>query len=637
MEKSSGWDRLWSAQSERVAEMQRRLQSACRDAASLDADASDDPSLSQKAATGEPHPETHSKLQACQAMPADEGAGSYPPEKAICGDSVEVPQAVAHHEEITTVSNEVLRLRLLKSQHEELKAQLSRAEAQLRRLSPHAVFQFRSYLEKHFREPGLAMHLQEPIVRLIQCLFAIFHMEVTAFTAEAMLSGVRKLLRDPHSFTSKLSSMPAFSSDEAKKLAPFLTSGSQFRRVREKEVNECHELLHAWLSSFYTYSSVSDQVSITIQQLENQEWLLRRLNHQEDGHQVQQVAGHASQANHVAPTASVQPRSPNGTVGSSQGGSRNANSARVTASPLSRSRRALQGIAPISARPVQPGRARAETEGGSRSQSPAQAVRNQPRFRGIPSVAFGSSGSVSAKPAHATAPVGRTGSGIGRQRAETAPAGEGLGRVHSEKALTRSPRTAARRDSRSPSPGTGRASPLAPLQRHASSRISAPAFRGRRDGPISPSPSEGAIGSIPTAQRMVSAPVELASKSVAVRSTKTPATSARVSSNRHSATAPPGRALHSASAKTAARYGSPDKGGGAPREQGAEATPRTCHRSRLDDACAAKHCKDEASLEDSEDGHIRRLSEKQYEALVRCAQQVVALSGAGGLARGQPA
>lgn len=44
-------------------------------AASLDADASDDPSLSQKAATGEPHPETHSKLQACQAMPADEGAG----------------------------------------------------------------------------------------------------------------------------------------------------------------------------------------------------------------------------------------------------------------------------------------------------------------------------------------------------------------------------------------------------------------------------------------------------------------------------------------------------------------------------------------------------------------------------------
>eukprot|EP00434_Breviolum_minutum_P027244 symbB.v1.2.024094.t1/scaffold2255.1/size84268/7 len=116
MEKSSGWDRLWSAQSERVAEMQRRLQSACRDAASLDADASDDPSLSQKAATGEPHPETHSKLQACQAMPADEGAGSYPPEKAICGDSVEVPQAVAHHEEITTVSNEATQLLQKKAQ-----------------------------------------------------------------------------------------------------------------------------------------------------------------------------------------------------------------------------------------------------------------------------------------------------------------------------------------------------------------------------------------------------------------------------------------------------------------------------------------------------------------------------------------
>ena len=26
------------------------------------------------------------------------------------------------------------------------------------------------------------------------------------------------------------------------------------------EVNECYEALHGWLSAFYTYSSVSDQV-----------------------------------------------------------------------------------------------------------------------------------------------------------------------------------------------------------------------------------------------------------------------------------------------------------------------------------------------------------------------------------------
>eukprot|EP00913_Durusdinium_trenchii_P030418 g28493.t1 len=78
----------------------------------------------------------------------------------------------------------------------------------------------------------------------------------------------------------------------------------------------------------------------------------------------------------------------------------------------------------------------------------------------------------------------------------------------------------------------------------------------------------------------------------------------------------------------AARHGSPNKG--------AEVTPRTSHRIRLDD-CAAKHCKDGNDDDsDGEDGgpYIRRLSEKQYEALVRCAQQVVALSGAGGAPRG---
>ena len=87
---------------------------------------------------------------------------------------------------------------------------------------------------------------------------------------------------------------------KAKKLAPFLTfapefeiitvherhrgvihfflrSGSQFRKVKEKEatavanserieqvevaeVNECHDALHTWLNAFYTYSSISDQV-----------------------------------------------------------------------------------------------------------------------------------------------------------------------------------------------------------------------------------------------------------------------------------------------------------------------------------------------------------------------------------------
>lgn len=447
-------------------------------------------------------------------------------------------------------------------------------------------------------------------MRLLQCLFAVFKMEVSSFTAEAMLSGVRKLFRDPHSFTSKLCSMPPFSTEEAKKLAPFLTSGSQFRRVREKEVNECHDALHTWLSAFYTYSSVSDQVAVTLHQLEGQELLLHRLNNQ-DLQSVPNTGGHLADS----VPCGVALRSANSATGVAKN-----QPARAAASPLSRSRRALQGITATPG--TRSGRARPENEGiASRSQSPAQAACNQGRVRvsqPVGSVAFGSSSVSRVIPTS----IGRT--GAGRQRADTAPVhGEGLGRVHSEKTLTKSPRTAGRRDSRSPSPG-GRASPLAPLR--TASRLSGPSFRGHRDGrPISP--SEAAI---PTAQRMVSAPTELASRSVA-RSTKGPATSARVNSNRHSATAPVGRPFaHSASAKTAARHGSPNKG--------AEVTPRTSHRIRLDD-CAAKHCKDGNDDDsDGEDGgpYIRRLSEKQYEALVRCAQQVVALSGAGGAPRGPP-
>ncbi|CAK9023718.1 unnamed protein product [Durusdinium trenchii] len=178
------------------------------------------------------------------------------------------------------------------------------------------------------------MQLQEPIVRLLQCLFAVFKMEVSSFTAEAMLSGVRKLFRDPHSFTSKLCSMPPFSTEEAKKLAPFLTSGSQFRRVREKEVNECHDALHTWLSAFYTYSSVSDQVAVTLHQLEGQELLLHRLNNQ-DLQSVPNTGGHLADS----VPCGVALRSANSATGVAKN-----QPARAAASPLSRSRRALQGI-----------------------------------------------------------------------------------------------------------------------------------------------------------------------------------------------------------------------------------------------------------------------------------------------------
>jgi len=242
---------------------------------------------------------------------------------------------------------------------------------------------------------------------------------------------------------------------------------------------------------------------------------------------------------------------------------------------------------------------------------------------------------VSARSKEATSPPKATAAApLGRTRADTvcgifagSASAEGLARVHSDKALTRSPRTVGRHDSRSPSPGTGRASPSVPQ------RLRGPpqTFKVRRDTrPISPSASEGVIS---TAQRMVSAPTELASRSVAVRTSKTSVASARVSSTRHSATAPPGRGQHSLTAKPAAlRQGSPDKGGGAPRDAGVEPTPRALSLSQKHPAVSKRtddSGPDDSDGEEPRGPHRRQLSEKQYEALVRCAQQVVALSGAG--------
>lgn len=324
-----GWEKLLEAQSEYIANLQRMLQSACQNAASLsqsqDTGAAEiaagrgHPAVTQGAAViataasvAEMRPsggqdsgflppqrsQQQPQLQPQQprvmrmgsqprALPADEGAGSYAFEKlpmedvsgavavsyiksstgpttagssakgeilsggAAAGTGVASPgtsgppPVAGSAEKVEEVANEVLRLRLVKSQHEELRTQLSRAEGKLKRLSPLAVFQLRSYLERNFREPNLAAHVQDALVRLLECLCAVSRIEVASYTPESLLSSVRKLLRDPHSFTTRLCSMPHMTGEEAKGLAPFLLSTTQFKRVRDKEVNECYDAFHA--------------------------------------------------------------------------------------------------------------------------------------------------------------------------------------------------------------------------------------------------------------------------------------------------------------------------------------------------------------------------------------------------------
>jgi len=194
------------------------------------------------------------------------------------------------------VAKEVMRLRLMKRQYDDLRAQLTRAETQLRRLPPTAISQFLAYLEKNLGDPELAVHVQEAIANLIECLCAVCKVELASATPESLLSSSRRLLRDPHSFAKKLCAMPPRSSAEAEGLAPFLLSDVQYRKVRDKEVNASFEALHSWLTAFYFFSAVSDQVSPIEEELERQEARLRRLEGcpQEDPPPSGRISTHAT-------------------------------------------------------------------------------------------------------------------------------------------------------------------------------------------------------------------------------------------------------------------------------------------------------------------------------------------------------
>jgi len=520
------------------------------------------------------------------AMPADAGAGSPQQSRHNAATSSEDSAigTVDTAARVEEVANEVLRLRLLRSQHEELKAQLARAEGTLKRLSPHAVFQFRSYLERHLKEPSLTAQLQEAIMRLVQCLCAVNRVEINMHTSESCLNSVRKLLRDAHTFPHKLASIaPDFSSEEAKGLAPFLLSSTEFQRVKDKEVNECYEVFHAWLSAFYLFSVVADQVAPVTQELTKQEWLLRRLNGQVD--EVHRSSGAASSPR---TSMSATPSAVAAAASSSSRGARGSNSQRggATASPLGKSRATLQGTsqqrprvsaASTKARPVGATLGEVPEIGQSRSPSPTQRARaGDSTLKQRGRVATGGAARTSPPPqrstctatAYGTIPAKRDGQAASSEMLTSTssgsrPLGSGESTITSvsgtasqlhtgDRAVQRASRdTRGRRESRSPSQGPGRLSPTPapPPPQGPAPRSPSPIGAGRgspnapqprsvrtidrpplgaRDAPsagperraLSPSRSDYLL---PVVQRMNSAPttgMEPGSRSIAVRTVK---------------------------------------------------------------------------------------------------------------------
>lgn len=439
------------------------------------------------------------------------------------------PQAgitAARYEE---VANEVLRLRLLWSQHEELRTQLSRAEKDLRRLSPHSVFQLRSFYERHFKDPAMAASVQEALLRLLESLCAMCRVPVGACNAASLLNCTRRLFRDPHNFTGRLCALAPASSEEAKCLAPFLLPSTQYRRVREKEVNDCYDAFHAWISSFYLFSVASDQG--ILQALDENERLLRRLGGQGGGAEPSPASGTSS-----------------ATAPASRGAGRSSAAARAANSPIGRGGAAAPRASPTRARP----QASTEEVLAALSRSPSPGARaglgGVPRPRVVstssrfaaPSRAAAAAASARAVPAapapaaaaalHALAQrhqsptrasVGRGGAGdvassLGARSSGASPV---LSRAPSEKALggtgiVHSPRGKLRDSaSRMSSPVTarsaaGRLSPTARAREHHPGGVyvavtqagsSAQAARSTRRS-LSPSQSSTSV------KRMVSAP-----------------------------------------------------------------------------------------------------------------------------------
>lgn len=660
---------------------------------------------------------------------------------------------------VESVASEVLRLRLLRSQHEELRAQLGRMEAQLRRLSPQAVFQFRSYLERQLRpdETRSTMQLpqaplQEAVLRLLECLCAVCHIELGQNPAsEHILIGARKLLRDPHSFTSKLSSMPHVSCEEAKGLAPFLLTSTPYRRVKEKEVNACYETFHAWLSAFYLYSVVSDQVVPTVQELDRQEWLLRRLNGQDEAPAQVPIARYPAVVGSSACIAASTPCSsgptglsmtstpavavpaassavaPRSSVLAAVGAT--APHARGTrggvASPLSRSRTNLHGLSsspgaaphahrsspmmhrgstgglnPIPWGANGSGRASPQhrsSSGGAHADAGRGASATATAASSAAALTFGAPGPGAAGAAAARQPrVGlgfacSSSSGEARGSSIHVAAGgselgaSGLTRAQSEQQLGKSPRGCRKAAIGRPQPSSasschsqvsqqrhaerspGRAiSPPRGFLTSASRTAERAAERAERveraERAADPTP-------VLTVHRMSSAPSHPTTslerpvqRAVAVR-TKVVAPRSPVASSggRHSAVVVPGRPGSTGGVAAAAvatthsrplprpmspdrgagpRPMSPDKGAGAPRADRCipDATPRSsglassaCGETYMDRLAGNQSSTDDEEDETSRNAvsfgpHRRRLTRHQYEALVQCAQHVVAVS-----------
>mmetsp|Transcript_53498 Transcript_53498/g.174107 ORF Transcript_53498/g.174107 Transcript_53498/m.174107 type:complete len:721 (+) Transcript_53498:116-2278(+) len=191
---------------------------------------------------------------------------------------------------IQDIASEVLRLRNVQSQHRTLEGQLQAAVEKLRQLPSEKVLQMRSYLEHGLRLAGAAGTLggqngvgPESLCGLMECLCTVSDEQLTSRRQDELLTVTRRLLQDPPALLDRLAKLPFASASQSRRLAPFLLSCDSSWRGHLSEAGQCYEALRTWLSCYYQFSLISNQVTATNEQLLQQERLMEELGRETEG------------------------------------------------------------------------------------------------------------------------------------------------------------------------------------------------------------------------------------------------------------------------------------------------------------------------------------------------------------------
>lgn len=194
--------------------------------------------------------------------------------------------------QIQEIASEVLRLRLVQSQHRQLEGQLRAAADKLRALPVDSIFQLRRFLEQGLRPVGGPGTLgggagggvdPESLLGLMECLCVVCNPGRVTRKQDDLLAATQYLLQDPQALIEQMISLPAAQSSQSRRLAPFLLSCDGGWRGHLSEAGQCYETFRSWLSCYYQFSLINSQMQATSEQLAQQERLLEELSRDADG------------------------------------------------------------------------------------------------------------------------------------------------------------------------------------------------------------------------------------------------------------------------------------------------------------------------------------------------------------------